>query len=273
MKKCYSWPVGVCSWSLHNDFEQINDLMKALDIQHLHLDLRPVCIEQSAGYIQEIQKQNWIISSTMIGFPQEDYSSLETIRKTGGIVPDEYWQQNYSFFIKAIDTTRALDVKYLSAHIGFIDHSQPGSYQKMLDRVKSLADKALGKKVILLMETGQESAEDLVQFLQDLDHPAVAINFDPANMILYDKGNPILALKTLAPWIKHVHIKDAIVTQMPGTWGSEVVWGTGQVEAEQFLKILREVQYEGTVAIEREAGDCRFEDVRNAIKSLIAFRE
>jgi sugar phosphate isomerase/epimerase len=53
-------------------------------------------------------------------------------------------------------------------------------------------------------------------------------------VILYGKGNPVEAVGILGPWIKHVHIKDAIATQTPGKWGSEVVWGTGEVDAEKF---------------------------------------
>ena len=271
MKKCHIRPIGVCSWSIYNDFEKINILMESLRFEHIHLDLRPVCIEQSAEYMRQVRRQNWIISSTMIGFPQEDYSTLETIRKTGGIVPDQYWQRNRQLFVKAIEATKSLDVKYLSAHIGFIDHLQPADYQKLLDRVRSLADEALEREVVLLMETGQESADDLKRFLQDMNHPAVGVNFDPANMILYDRGDPIAAVKTLAPWIKHVHIKDAILTSTPGTWGAEVPWGPGQVGREHFLESLREIQYDGAVAVEREAGQSRFEDIRGAIESLIAF--
>ena len=46
-------------------------------------------------------------------------------------------------------------------------------------------------------------------FLAELSHPALGINFDPANMVLYGKGDPVYALETLKPWVKHVHIKDA----------------------------------------------------------------
>jgi len=271
MNKCYIWPISLCSWSLRNDFEKINAVMKSYEFQHVHLDLRPACVEKSAEYVQKVLKQNWIISATMIGFPQEDYSTLETIRQTGGIVPDEYWEQNHQFFVNAVDVTKTLNVKYLTTHIGFIDHSCPANYQKLLGRVKSMADRASQKQVILLMETGQESAEDLAQFLCDLDHPAIGINFDPANMILYDKGNPCLSLKKLAPWVKHVHIKDAIFTRTPGLWGKEVAWGKGQVGTMAFLQKLKEIHYDGAVAVECEA-DSYIEDVSIAMENLIKFQ-
>ena len=118
------------------------------------------------------------------------------------------------------------------------------------------------------METGQETAEEMASFMKYLDHPALGINYDPANMILYDKGNPIEGLKVLAPWIKHIHIKDAIETDTPGQWGAEVPWSQGQVNGDAFLAMLTEIGYKGTLAIEREGGDDRLGDIGIAAKVL-----
>jgi sugar phosphate isomerase/epimerase len=97
----------------------------------------------------------------------------------------------------------------------------------------------------------------------------MGVNFDPANMILYDKGDPIEAVRVLAPWIKHVHIKDAIRTKTPGQWGAEVPWGDGQVNSGAFLKVLRKVGFAGVLAIEREAGDDRVGDIKLAVERLV----
>jgi sugar phosphate isomerase/epimerase len=56
------------------------------------------------------------------------------------------------------------------------------------------------------------------QLLKKLKRPNVGVNFDPANMILYGKGDPIEALKVLGSWIRQVHLKDATQTKAPGTW-------------------------------------------------------
>ena len=122
--------------------------------------------------------------------------------------------------------------------------------------------------MVLLMETGQETAQDLRNCLEDLDHPALGVNFDPANMILYGKGDPIEAVKTLAPWIRHVHIKDATASNTVGEWGTEVPWGDGEVEGKKFVQTLDEIGFSGTLAIEREAGDSRSHDIKLAVKRL-----
>ena len=42
----------------------------------------------------------------------------------------------------------------------------------------------------------------LARFLDDLAAPNVGVNFDPANMILYAKGDPVAGLKTLLPYLQ-----------------------------------------------------------------------
>jgi sugar phosphate isomerase/epimerase len=270
MKTCGSWPIGVCSWSLQQDIPGIAEAVKKLGISHIHLNIGPACETNRGDYLTQVTRQNWTISSTMIGFPQEDYTTLETIKKTGGIVPDDCWEKNKERFLMAIEATAALNVPYLSSHFGFLDSSEPEYTKKISERIRMLADAAGRKNVVLLMETGQERADALRQFLNELAHPALGVNFDPANMILYNMGNPVEAVRVLAPWIRHLHIKDAIRTAQPGTWGQEVVWGTGQVGAECFLKTLREIGYKGVLSIEREAGQDRFGDIQKAVRHLSA---
>lgn len=87
-------------------------------------------------------------------------------------------------------------------------------------------------------------------------------------MILYAKGDPIAALRTLAPWLKQCHIKDARRTRVPGTWGEEVTAGTGEVDWKAFFALLKEVRFPGHCCIEREAGNQRVEDIR-AAKAMV----
>ena len=271
MIKCGEWAVGVCSWSLQSDVGGVAEAMSKLGIEHVHLAVGPALKTDGDKYLEEISRKNWTISNTMIGFPQEDYSTLESIKKTGGIVPDECWEENHRLFGGAVEVTAKLGVKYLSLHAGFIDDSDTAGAKKFFDRIKCLADLACEKQIELLLETGQETAVELKEFLEELNHPAVGVNFDPANMILYDKGNPIEAVKVLGPWIKHIHIKDAIRTKETGTWGAEVVWGQGDVDTELFLKTLKDIGFGGVLAIEREAGDDRFGDIKTAVQILSGF--
>lgn len=271
MARCGDWPIGICSWSLGLGIADVMDAMKRLEINYVHLPISPALEEDGDEYLAVVREQDWTISSTMIGFVQEDYSTLESIKMTGGICPDECWDRNRDSVLRALEVTAGLGVKYVSIHAGFLDHTDEDHAKKFVDRTRCLADKAAEEDVMLLMETGQETAADLRHFLEELDHPALGVNFDPANMILYGMGDPVAAARTLAPWIKHVHIKDAVRSETPGTWGKEVPWGEGEAGGEAFLVALREIDFDGVLAIEREGGETRFDDIELAVKRLSGF--
>lgn len=272
MITCQNWPIGVCSWSASDNLETLADLRSELGLEHLHLNMTPAITDGGDVFLASIAEQGWKITSTMIGFSQEDYTTIETIKATGGIVPDQCWETNKKCLTDAIDVTAKLSVPYLSFHLGFIDGSDDDQFAKLSRRLRTLADAAEAKGIIVLLETGQETAKELRFFLEELNHPAVAVNFDPANMILYGKGDPVDAIKTLAPWIKHIHIKDALATETPGTWGTEVPWNDGQVGSDRFLNALNEIGYQGALAIERECGQSRFDDVKQAVDCLTSYK-
>lgn len=269
MISCQNWPIGVCSWSLKNNTDDLTKLMNISGMMHLHISLDPILVENNSNYLQIIKKTRWELTATMISFPQEDYSTLKSIKNTGGIIPDKNWESNKLKILSAIELTNNLGLNYLSFHLGFIEQKNT----KLKDRIKFLADSAEQKKVIILMETGQENADTLKEFLEEFSHPALAVNFDPANMILYGKGDPIESLKKLSPWVKHIHIKDAQKSNFEGQWGKEVPWGDGDLDNYEFLKTLKLIGYEGSLAIEREAGFHRLNDIQKAAISLQQFTQ
>lgn len=273
MKKCKNWPIAVCTWSLKlPSIEHTAKAINELGIEHVHLALAPALEENGHEYLRAVERQGWTVTCTMMAFAEEDYSSKESIKVTGGIFPDDSWLKNRDLVTRAIGLTADMGVDYLSFHFGFI--GQPGgtSWSKLLERTQFLAQEAGKRKVMLLMETGQETVGELKSFLEQLNHPAVGVNLDPANMILYDAQDPIEAIGVLGPWIRHVHVKDAIHKNSPGDWGGEVPWGTGNVDVPAFLGALEKIGYSGVLAIEREAGDQREADIRSAIEKLVGYK-
>jgi sugar phosphate isomerase/epimerase len=261
------WPLSVCSWSLRIKPEKLPGLLNELGSPLVHLALddlldKPQLARKLAGKLA--------ISATMIGFSQEDYTTLETIKETGGILPNNCWESNLLKIRAGIELTSNLGVKFMSFHAGFIDESQQDIFSIMCERIRTAADIAAFHGITILMETGQETADDLAAFLAHINHTNLGVNFDPANMILYGKGDPIEAVKKLAPWVKHIHIKDAVASASAGEWGKEVPWGKGEVGAARFTDALAAINYAGAVAIEREAGDSRMEDIKSALAILTA---
>jgi L-ribulose-5-phosphate 3-epimerase len=153
----------------------------------------------------------------------------------------------------------------VTIHAGFLPHedSDP-EFEKMVGRLREVADLFAAKRINLGFETGQETAQALAQLLTALERPNVRVNFDPANMILYAKGDPIEAVRVLGPWIGQVHIKDARATKVRGTWGEEVPVGKGEVNWNAFCATLDDVNFTGDLVIEREAGNDRVADIRTA---------
>ncbi len=88
-------------------------------------------------------------------------------------------------------------------------------------------------------------------------------------MLLYGKGDPIEAIHLLAPWIRQVHVKDALATTVPDTWGMEVAVGSGQVDWPAFFMALAHCSYTGDFVIERESGSTRIPDIRMAWEVIL----
>ena len=260
--------LAVCSWSLQaTSPQELAEKLQATGISRVQLALDPLREEPAVwGETEAILKQAGItIVSGMFGCVGEDYSTLDSIRVTGGIAPDETWGQNLENISATVGIAQQLGLKLVTFHAGFVPHdpADPG-FSKMVARLKTVAELFDAADMLLGLETGQETADGLAALLEALNQPNVIVNFDPANMLLYGKGDPIEAVRVLAPWIRQVHVKDANQTTVPGTWGEEVAVGTGQVDWPAFFSTLAQVGFTGDIVIEREAGDQRVADIRTA---------
>jgi sugar phosphate isomerase/epimerase len=260
--------LAVCSWSLQPSSPQdLVTKLLATGLRRVQLALDPLRKDPAVwGQTANLFKQNGItIVSGMFGCEGEDYSTLDSIRATGGVAPDHTWETNRANIRATVPLARQLGLKFLTFHAGFLPHEESDpNFTKMLSRLTEVADTFQATDIVLGFETGQETAPALAQLLKKLNRPNVGVNFDPANMVLYDKGNPIEALKILGRWLRQVHIKDAIRTKVPGTWGQEVPAGTGEVDWPAFFATLKQLGYTGDFVIEREAGGRRLDDIRTA---------
>jgi sugar phosphate isomerase/epimerase len=266
--------LGVCSWSLRpSGPDDLVEKLASACMTKVQLALIELVAEPHwSGAGQVLADAGVEIASGMFTCIGEDYSSLDAIRVTGGIVPDETWEGNWRNITAVADVASQLGISLVSFHAGFLPESpDEPSYAKLTDRIRRIA-RAFGDKGIdLALETGQEDAETLKGFLDRLGEANVGVNFDPANMILYGKGDPVAAVKTLMGYLRQVHIKDALPTETPGAWGSEVAVGAGAVDWRAFLEALDEGGFEGPMCIEREAGDDRAVDIAAAHDLMILF--
>lgn len=268
-----SHDVAICSWSLPS--AGLRDLMqsvKELGLSHIQLALTPLLFlddKQTHFELGQLRESGLTITAGMIAFPGEDYSTLGRIRVTGGFVPDEAWSLRRQLTLQAGKLARELGLTLLTTHVGFVPPSDHEDYPRILQRVAEVAAGLAESGITLAMETGQESASELLQFLNDLPTRDVAVNFDPANMILYGSGDPIEAIGVLDRHIRHVHVKDAIASENPGLdWGQTAPVGSGQVDFPEFLLALENAGYSGPLAIELESARRGLQDARDAIAFL-----
>jgi sugar phosphate isomerase/epimerase len=218
------------------------------------------------GGAEKLLRENGVtVVSGMVRCLGEDYTSLDSIRLTGGIAPDATWAQNLKNISAAASIAKNMGLKLVTFHAGFLppDESHP-TFSKMRERLDTVADIFMVQNILLGLETGQETAQELAKLLHALNHPNIGVNFDPANMLMYDKGDPVKALHVLAPWIRQVHIKDARRTKVPGTWGEEVPVGSGEVDWRGFFSTFKHVIFNVNLVVEREFGDNRVADIRKA---------
>ena len=260
--------LAVCSWSLQpQNPKQLAEQMRQIGLNHLQIALDPIRENPDAwGHLGDFARNaGWQFVSGMFGCVGEDYTTMETIRQTGGIVPNHTWQENWDRIQKIAPLAKSLGLKLVTFHAGFLPHDESDpEYAVLLHRLRLVADIFGSNGIDLGLETGQETAVILKSFLEKLGRVNVGVNFDPANMILYEKGNPLEALRVLSPFLKQCHIKDARRTSVPGTWGEEVVVGTGEVNWRPFFETLDELKFKGYCSIEREADNRRVQDIRAA---------
>ncbi len=266
--------VGVCSWSLQvKSVSELQRLLARLGIDVVQIacgDPHHAAWEEGDRLPDVARVAGFRMTGAMLGFPGEDYTTPQTIQKTGGFGNPATRTERLERLQWALERTRALGLSDLMLHAGFIPEPRDPDRKPFLDTLTRVSDLAKAKGVTVAFETGQETADLLRLTLDELRCPNLKVNFDPANMLLYDKGDPLRAVEILGPDIRSVHVKDANRPTTPGTWGEEVPLGRGQVNIRQFVKTLQKVGYRGSLCIEREVGnqDERLADVAHGIAYL-----
>jgi len=229
---------------------------------------------------QELKQKmvNASVTPTVVfcSFEGESYADIPTVVKTVGLVPKETREQRLEEAKAISDFAKWLGVPVTALHLGFIPEQQNDpDYQELIEVTKKLCDHCQSNGQRLHLETGQETAEVLLQFISDMNRKNLAVNFDPANMILYGTSEPITALKMIGNHVKSVHCKDAKWSANPKVeWGEEVPLGQGDVGMKNFLQTLKEIGYIGPLTIEREiSGEQQIKDIAEAVHLLTELRQ
>jgi L-ribulose-5-phosphate 3-epimerase len=189
---------------------------------------------------------------------------------TLGLVPPAYRAARVDALKRCADFAAACGVPAIITHAGFIPENLTDPM--FAEVVVALRDVALYCKNLGLgfwFETGQETPIVLLRTIKHIGTDNLGINLDPANLILYGKGNPIDSLDVFGNYVTNVHVKDGFYPTNPDELGKEVRPGLGAVRFPEFIKRLKEIGFDGDLIIEREIeGPEQSADIRKTVEDL-----
>lgn len=185
---------------------------------------------------------------------------------------------------RILDLAKDLETSIVTTHIGVIPQDpNHDRYKIMQEACFELSQYADELKAHFAIETGPETALTLRNFLDTLGSKGVAVNLDPANLVMVTGDDPVQAVYTLKDYIVHTHAKDGrrLLIKDPeviyglveetiqeGKAFIELPLGQGDVDFKKYLQALTDIGYKGFLTIEREVGDNPEADIKLAVDFL-----
>ena len=275
------WPVGVIA--RFDDHGTGLPLEKAMQTGVTVVQLKvPVAAnrteENAQNILETLNRHGVTLTCVVSGFAGESYKTIPSVRETVGLVPVLTRRERFEDFKSVSDFAKRLGAPSVQFHLGFVpEDTDSQEYKDVVQITRAACDYVFENGQWLNLETGQETGAALLRFIKDVNRLNLYVNFDPANMILYGCGEPNEALRLVGRYVRSTHCKDARWSDNHGVkWGEEVLFGSGDVNAELFLETLRSVGYVGPLIIEREnkeSPEKQYEDVLKTIEFLKQLRE
>ncbi len=188
---------------------------------------------------------------------------------------------------KILELAKDLETDIVTTHIGVVPADEHCKrYTVMQESCYELSRYADSLGAHFAIETGPEPSAVLKRFLDSLGSTGVAVNLDPANLVMVTGDDPVDAVYNLKDYIVHTHAKDGVMLQrtnpeyiyrltpMPEDMKDirffrEVPLGEGSVDFPAYLTALEEVGYRGFLTIEREVGEDPVSDIFAAKQFLL----
>jgi sugar phosphate isomerase/epimerase len=212
------------------------------------------------------KEYNVTVSTLWCGWPGPGEWDLYDGPLTLGIVPESYRWDRINHIKNGSDFAKKIGVVNVATHVGFLPECpNTTEYRSLINAIRHLANHLKNNGQFLLFETGQETPVTLRRTIEDVGTDNLGINLDPANLILYGKGNPVDALDVFGKYVRDMHGKDGFYPTDGKNLGEEVPVGEGKVNFPALIAKLKELGYDGTINIEREIqGEKQIEDIKKA---------
>ena len=206
-----------------------------------------------AALKNEIKARDITVSAVWVPYRGQKGSFSEA-PTTLGLVPESTRAERMIRNCMTSQLAAELDVNLLAAHVGFIPEDNGGDrYKCFVEDMHRFLEYCQNQGQSFIFETGQEGVDVLERFLKDLDMPNIGLNFDMANLLIYNFDAPSALVDRLGKYIINTHIKDGKRPTRPASFGEEVFVGEGDANVFDLIKRLyREYDYTGPLVIERE---------------------
>ena len=181
----------------------------------------------------------------------------------GGFLDAELNEEKVEKTMGCMDLAVDLGTSIITTHIGHLPDSEDDpKWRVSLEALTTLASYGESIGVCFATETGPESADHLLTFLEQINSSGAKVNYDPANLCMWG-FDQVGGVKVLKDHIVHTHAKDGLKGEM-----KEMPLGKGNVDFPKWVAALDEIGYEGFLTIEREVGDDPEADISMAISFL-----
>lgn len=271
--------IGVILESFRKEFkEAVKEAAKlGADGVQMYANTQTVHADMSGREIREVKKAL-------------DGEGLKVSALCGDFGCEMYYTRDKSLIDrekKIMGIAKELGTDIVTTHIGVVPEEKDcPQYESMREVCRELAKFADSMGGHFAVETGPERAQLLKDFLDGLDSRGVAVNLDPANLVMCAGDDPVSAVHILKGYIVHTHAKDGIMLKktdtrtlyapsffglQPSDWGEhikEMPLGEGNVPWAAYIAALREIGYDGYLTIERECGETPAEDIAKAVTFL-----
>lgn len=277
----YKFPIGVMTDSFKTDFKEAVKEAKQMGVEGIQTyctngEFSPEKMStEKINEVLDIVKSNGLVFSAICGDLGCGFTDKE--KNAGNIEKSK----------KIMELAKRLECDIVTTHIGVVPADRSAErYKIMQEACFALAEFADGMGSHFAVETGPETSETLKTFLDSLNSKGVAVNLDPANLVMVTGDDPVRAVYNLKGYIVHTHAKDGIklkecnpefiykvVHPIPAEYSEggffrEVPLGTGKVDFKAYLKALSDIGYKGFLTVERECGENPETDIKIAVNYL-----
>ncbi len=208
--------------------------------------------------IRQIRKtlEDHNLRVSAIGFPtRRGYDNLEDL--------DQRVQATKEALQFAYDLGSSIVVN----QIGRVPETEDSpAWTTLIDVLTDLGKYGQRVGACLAAETGTEDGADLGRLIDALPAGALAINFDPGNLIIngFSAHDGIAAL---GQHVTHVHVQDAVRDLAQGR-GLETPIGRGSVDIPELIGVLEEHNYRGYFTIQRQHATDPMTEIGHAVQYL-----